>query len=80
MRAFVAAIVAVSLVSSSAFAATETLVPGRPAGVQKAALAGNGLVILLSGLAVVGLGIASLSSNDAKNVTSSTTTTTTGTP
>ena len=78
MRTIGAAIVASSLVVSSAFAATDTaapLAPGKPAGVKQAQAADNTLLMVL-GLGVVAGGIALVASGNGK---SSVATTTTGT-
>jgi hypothetical protein len=77
MRAIGAA-TALSLVASGAFAADPVtpLPAGKPAGVHQAALEGPGILIL-TGLAVVGIGLAFALSNNGKN--SPTTPTTTGT-
>ncbi|MES2256291.1 MAG: hypothetical protein V4559_14780 [Pseudomonadota bacterium] len=88
MRIICAAILASSLIVSSAFAATNVaapLAPGKPAGVKQAQAADNTLLMVL-GLGVVAGGIALVASgggNDnpaAGTATTTTTTTTTGTP
>lgn len=60
MRTFGAALLAMSLVASGAFAAP--LAPGKPAGVKKAQAETNWLVIL-AGTAIVGVGIGIAASN-----------------
>lgn len=83
MRIIGAAILASSLIVSSAFAATNAavpLAPGKPAGVKKAQAADNTMLMVL-GLGVVAGGIALVASgggND-KVVNATSTTTTTGT-
>lgn len=77
MRACGAA-AALSLLASSALAAEPVatpLPPGKPAGTHQATLAGPGILIL-GGLAIVGIGLAFALSNDGKNTP---TTPTTGT-
>jgi hypothetical protein len=78
MRIIGAAILASSLIISSAFAATNSaapLAPGKPAGVKQAQAADNTLMIVL-GLGVVAGGIALVASGGGNG---SVTTTTTGT-
>ena len=78
MRTIGAAIVASSLIVSSAFAATDTaapLAPGKPAGVKQAQETNNTLLMVL-GLGVVAGGIALVASGNGNG---SVTTTTTGT-
>ena len=84
MRSLGAAIVATSLVVSSAFAATATntsmpLAPGKPAGVKQAQERGDAFW-WIAGVGVVGLGIALVASGNGNNgVTPGTSTTTTTT-
>ena len=78
MRILGAAILASSLVVSSAFAATDSaapLAPGKPAGVKQAQMEGNTLLLVL-GVGVVAGGIALVASGSGNG---SVTTTTTGT-
>ena len=78
MRTIGAAIVASSLIISSAFAATDSatpLAPGKPAGVKQAQATDNTLLLVL-GLGVVAGGIALVASGNGNG---SVTTTTTGT-
>lgn len=78
MRIIGAAILASSLIVSSAFAATNAaapLTPGKPAGVKKAQAADNTMLMVL-GLGVVAGGIALVASGGGNG---SVTTTTTGT-
>jgi len=78
MRIIGAAILASSLIVSSAFAATNAaapLAPGKPAGVKKAQAADNTMLMVL-GLGVVAGGIALVASGGGNG---SVTTTTTGT-
>ena len=78
MRIIGAAILASSLIVSSAFAATNAaapLAPGKPAGVKKAQSADNTMLMVL-GLGVVAGGIALVASGGGNG---SVTTTTTGT-
>lgn len=78
MRTIGAAILASSLIVSSAFAATNAaapLAPGKPAGVKKAQAADNTMLMVL-GLGVVAGGIALVASGNGNG---SVTTTTTGT-
>ena len=78
MRIIGAAILASSLIVSSAFAATNAaapLAPGKPAGVKKAQAADNTMLMVL-GLGVVAGGIALVASGNGNG---SVTTTTTGT-
>jgi len=82
MRTFGAAILAASLLLSNAFAAT-TLPAGKSAGVKKAQMEGNTLLIIAGvGLAGLGLGLAASASNAGGPTTStsaSTSTSSTGT-
>jgi hypothetical protein len=74
MRTFGAALLATSLVVSSAFAAP--LAPGKPAGVKKAQAETNWLVLLgVAGIVGVGIGVAAGNSNGGSVVSS-----TSGTP
>ncbi len=73
MRIFGAAILASTLIVSSAFAAAP-LAPGKPAGVKQAQAQGNGLLIL-TGVVIVAAGAALLATGNSAtstNVTSST--------
>jgi hypothetical protein len=71
MRTFGAAVLAASLLVTNAFAAT-TLPSGKPAGVKKAQMEGNTLLIIAGvGLAGLGIGLAA-SSNGGGAVTSTT--------
>jgi len=79
MRIIGAAILASSLIVSSAFAATNAaapLAPGKPAGVKKAQAADNTLLIVL-GLGVVAGGVALVASGGGKNTVATTTSSTT---
>ena len=81
MRIIGAAILASSLVISSAFAATNAaapLAPGKPAGVKKAQAADNTMLMVL-GLGVVAGGIALVASGGGNDKVVTATTTTTGT-
>lgn len=76
----VGAVAALSLLASGAFAA-ESVAPlpaGKPAGVHQATLEGPGILIL-AGLAIVGIGIAFAVSNNGKNTPTTPTTSSTGT-
>jgi hypothetical protein len=80
MRALGAA-AAISLVASGALAAPAATAPlpaGKPAGVHRATLEGPGLLIL-GGLAIIGIGIAFAVSNNGKNTPTTPTTSATGT-
>ena len=75
MRIIGAAILASSLIVSSAFAATNAaapLAPGKPAGVKNAQAADNTLLMVL-GLGVVAGGIAVASGSGNGSVTTTTT-------
>jgi hypothetical protein len=78
MRRFAAVILATTLVASSALAAgtdsASPLAPGKPAGVQQATLAGTGLLFFF-GLAVIGGGIALVSTQGSSGNKISATTT-----
>ena len=79
MRNIAALVLASTMMASTAFAGSDSaapLAPGKPAGVQQAALAGNGL-LLLFGLAVVGGGIALVASQGSSGNTIQATTTST---
>jgi hypothetical protein len=78
MRIFGAAVLAASLLVTNAFAAT--LPAGKPAGVKKAQMEGNTLLIIAGvGLAGLGIGLAA-SSNSNGQVTTTTSTGTGVTP
>lgn len=78
MRIFGAAVLATSLLVTSAFAGT--LPAGKPAGVKKAQMEGNTLLIL-TGIGLAGLGIGLAASTGGGTVASSTTgTVSTGAP
>jgi hypothetical protein len=83
MRTIGAAILASSLIVSSAFAATDAsapLAPGKPAGVKQAQSMDNTLLLVL-GLGVVAGGIALVASgNGNSNVTNTTSSTSTTGP
>jgi hypothetical protein len=69
MRIFGAAILAASLLVTNAFAAT-TLPAGKPAGVKKAQMQGNALLIVAGvGLAGLGIGLAASSNGGGQVVT-----------
>lgn len=79
MRIIGAAILASSLIVSSAFAATNAaapLAPGKPAGVKKAQAADNTMLMVL-GLGVVAGGIALVASGNGNGSVTTTTTSTT---
>lgn len=74
MRTFGAALLAMSLVATSAIAAP--LAPGKPAGVKKAQSETN-TVLIIAGVGLAGLGIGlAVSAGDAGGPTTSTTATT----
>jgi hypothetical protein len=82
MRSFIAALVATSLVVSSAYAANESVVPlpaGKPAGIKEAAYLGPNAFLILIGFGVFIGGIALAISNDDKNGVTTPTTTATST-
>jgi hypothetical protein len=79
MRTIGAALLASSLIVSSAFAATDAsapLTPGKPAGVKQAQSMDNTLLLVL-GLGVVAGGIALVATGNSKTAPSAVTTTTT---
>ena len=80
MRVVVAAVVATSLIVSSAFATTETVMPlpfGKPAGAKAATLTGPGMLLLLSaGLAIGGLALTVSGQGNNNGLTTPTTTST----
>ncbi|HKU63934.1 MAG TPA: hypothetical protein VJQ06_02675 [Rhizomicrobium sp.] len=78
MRIFGAAILAASLLATNAFAAA-TLSAGKPAGVKKAQIEGNALLII-GGIGLAGLGIALAASSNGGGPTTTTTATTTTNP
>ncbi|MGH6827921.1 MAG: hypothetical protein ACREFW_03315 [Rhizomicrobium sp.] len=81
MRIIGAALLASSLVVSTAFAAANAASPlpaGKPAGVKKAQMADNTLLLVL-GLGVVAGGIALVASGNGHSSVATTTTATTGT-
>jgi hypothetical protein len=78
MRTIGAALMASSLIVSSAFAATDAtapLAPGKPAGVKQAQATDNTLLIVL-GLGVVAGGIALVASGNGNGTVTTTTTST----
>jgi hypothetical protein len=79
MRTIGAAILASSLIVSSAFAASTavTLAPGKPAGVKQAQMMDNNTLLLVLGLGVVAGGIALVASGNGHSAVTTTTTTTT---
>jgi hypothetical protein len=80
MRVFVSAILATTLLASSALAGeTGALAPGKPAGVKDAQMLDNTVVIGL-GVAVVAAGIAIAASSGGSNKGTTTVTTTTTSP
>ena len=74
MRAFVAAALAASLVTSPAMADTGALTAGKPAGVQTAQLETGGVLLVVGILAVAGA-IAAIASTTQGNGSTSTTNT-----
>jgi hypothetical protein len=80
MRTMGAAILATSLLVTNAFAAT-TLPAGKPAGVQKAQMEGNALLIIAGiGLAALGIGLAASTGGGNGSGPTSSTSSVTGTP
>jgi hypothetical protein len=77
MRTLGAAILATSLLATNAFAAT-TLPAGKPAGVQKAQMEGNAILIIV-GVGLAALGIALAVSADNAHGPTAVTNTVTGT-
>ena len=78
MRTIGAILLASSLIASSAFGATDAsapLAPGEPAGVKKAQIADNTLLLVV-GLGVVAAGIALVASGNGKSTVNTTTTST----
>lgn len=77
MRLFVSTVLAAALFASAALAADVTLTPGKPAGVKRAQMTDNSVVIGL-GVAVIGAGAAiAAASGNNHNVSSATTTSST---
>lgn len=77
MRTFCAAVLATSMIASTAFAATVApLAPGKPAGVKKAQAEGTGLMWGM-GVALVAGGAILIGTGNGKNTVA---TSTTGTP
>ena len=82
MRIFGAAILATSLLVTNAFAAT-TLPAGKPAGVKKAQMMNNNMLLIIGGIGLAGLGIglaASGSGGGPTTVTTATISTSSNTP
>jgi hypothetical protein len=71
MRAIGAALVAMTMTVSSAFAANGGLAPGKPAGTKQAQIEAGG-VLLVAGILVVAGAIALVASTTQGNSTSST--------
>lgn len=74
MRILVAAALAATLISSSAFAETGALDAGKPAGVQKAQLETGGVLLVVGILAVAGAIAAIASTTQGNGSTSATST------
>ena len=75
MRIFGAAIMATSLLVTSAFAAT-TLPAGKPAGVKKAQMEGNNnMLLIIGGVGLAGVGIGLAASQNGGGPTTVTTAT-----
>jgi hypothetical protein len=74
MRIFGAAILAASLLVTNAFAA-DTLTAGKPAGVKKAQMEGNNMLLIIGGIGLAGLGIGLAASSNGGGPTSSSTAT-----
>ena len=70
MRTFSAALVAASLVMTSAFAAP--LTAGKPAGVKKAQMESSNALLIITGLGLAGLGIGLAASSNGGGPTVST--------
>ena len=82
MRTLTSAILATTLIASSAFGATSSVAPlpsGKPAGVKNAASLGPNLHLILMGAGIAIGGIALVISNSCDNCVSTKTTTTTST-
>jgi hypothetical protein len=77
MRAIGAALVAMTMTISSAFAADGTLAPGKPAGTKQAQIETGG-VLLVAGILVVAGAIALVASTTQGNGSSSSTNGTAG--
>jgi hypothetical protein len=68
LKSVVAAVTVATMIGSSAFAADSTLVPGKPAGVNKAQLEiGNGTLIIGLGAAAIIAAVAITVSNQSNN-------------
>jgi hypothetical protein len=72
MRVFGAALLAMTIMVSGAFAAEGALAPGKPAGVRQADIETGG-VLLVAGIVAVAAVIAVVASSTQGNSTSSTT-------
>jgi hypothetical protein len=70
MRTFSAAILAVTLLATNAFAAP--LTAGKPAGVKKAQMENSNAILIVAGIGIVALGIGLAASSNGGGVTSST--------
>ena len=75
MRATVAALLAMTMMASGAFAGDGALAPGKPAGVRVAAIEGGG-VLLVAGIVAVAAVIAVVASTTQGSAPTSTTGTT----
>ncbi len=78
MRTFSAAIVAASLVMTTAFAAP--LTAGKPAGVNKAQMEAPNAILIVTGLRLADLGIGLAASSNGGGTVASATSWVTGTP
>jgi hypothetical protein len=67
LKSVVAVATVATLIGSSAFAANVSLVPGKPAGVQKAQDVGNGTIIIGLGAAAIITAVAIVVSQDNNN-------------
>jgi hypothetical protein len=77
MRTFSAAILAVTLLATNAYAAP--LTAGKPAGVKKAQMENSNAILIVAGIGIVALGIGLAASSSGGGPTS-VSSTTTGTP
>lgn len=80
MRAILLAVFIASLGASAAYAEDAALPPGKPAGVNNAALIRNPYFYVVFGLGLVGAGIAIAGSSGHSTITTSTTTATATSP
>ena len=80
MRTIAAAVLITALCASTAFGADGPLAPGKPAGVEQARNQNARTMLVVAGVALVGIGVGLAVSSNGNNATPTTTSTTSTTP